>query len=122
MNKIKHFRARMAACLGFLLVMLVCSRAELSAVQLGCWGVILLAGLALLVINQRNEVFHNAAYIPLIVALLVIFWVSRPLDSRQIVINIFLSFFFGWLTVRPYYIQWKKSRSPAVRISESSLN
>jgi uncharacterized membrane protein len=112
MEKIKYFRIGMATGLCVLLVVLVWSRAEWSTVQIGCWVVILLAGLALLVNNQRNEAFHDATYIPLIAAVLVFFWVSKPLHSIQIVINILLSSLFGWFALKPYFIKWKKSHSP----------
>jgi len=120
MKKDKHFRAIMATCLCFLLAILVWWRVELSVVQIGCFVVMLLAGLTLVINNHRNEGFHHAASIPFIAAVLVYIWS----DTRTLRGSIFclpITLYCVWIAMKPYYIKWKKSQGPANGSSESPV-
>jgi len=64
MKKDKHFRILLGAGLCYLFGILIWWHAEWSAIQIGCFAVMLVCGIALLVNNQRNEAFHNFAATP----------------------------------------------------------
>jgi len=112
MKKDRHFRAVMATCLCFLLAVLIWWRAEWSVVQIVCFVVMLLVGLALLINNQRSEAFHQAAGIPFIAAAVVYFW-SDTQSLRGSIVLLPVTSYFAWLAMKSYYIKWKTSHCPA---------
>jgi hypothetical protein len=120
MKKVEHFRAIMGTCMCVLLVMSFWWRAEWSTIQMCCLVIMFLAGVALLVNNQRNEAFHDAASIPMIAAAVVWFWTPTR-NVGEGVVSFLGSIYFVWLAVKPYYIKWKKSNSPAADSNESLL-
>jgi CDP-diglyceride synthetase len=120
MKKNKYFRVITATSLCFLFAILIWWRAEWSIVQIVCLMIMLLAGLALLVNNQRNEAFDHAANIPLIGAVVVYIW-SDTRSLRGDIISVPLTLYFVWLVVKPYYIKRKKSHGPADDSSESPV-
>jgi hypothetical protein len=112
MKKDKHFRSVVATCLCGLLVILVWWRAEWTAVQIGCFVVVLLVGGALLVNNQRSEAFRHAAFLPLAAAGVVYIWTDTR-DRTQGVINFLISLLLVWISLKPYYLKWMNSHSHA---------
>ena len=118
MKKDRHFRAVLGTCMCFLIAIMVWWRADWSAIQVGCFTVMLLASGALLVNDHRNEDFHHAATIPLVAALLVSYWTPTR-DIRQGVINFVISSIWVWFAMKPYYIKWKRPRIQTETSGES---
>jgi len=118
MKKHKNFRLIWGIWLCSILAIMIWWRAEWTPVQIGCWVVMLLAGLAALINNQRNEAFDNAVNIPLIAAVVVFYW-SDTRTLRGSIILIPVTIYFVWIAVKPYYVQWKKSHGFADSVSES---
>ena len=110
MKRDKQFHAVMGTLMVGLVAIVIWWRAEWSAVQIGCFVVILLVGGALWVNNHRNEAFHNAAFIPLATAIIVFSW----MDTRTLlgcIVRLPFTLFVVWLALKPYYLKWKKSRN-----------
>jgi hypothetical protein len=112
MEKTKHFRAILGTMLVLSAAMLIWLRADLSAAQIGCIVLALLASAALWANNQRSEAFVDAARIPLCAAFVAFVW-ANTLNLGDVVFNILFSLLFAWLAARPYYLKWKKARKQA---------
>ena len=109
MEKQKHFRAVLGIALGLIVAALIWFRGEWSAIELGCLTIMILVGMALLINNQRSQVFHDAAGVLMSAAVIAYIWASTR-HAREALVNLVLSCFFVWLAIKPYYVKWQGSR------------
>ena len=84
--------------------MLIWFRGQWSAVQLGCFTVLFLATVAVLVNDQRSHTFERAASIVMLLALLVNQWTQ--MDTRTPkgkILFALLAAFFTWIVIGTWF-------------------
>ena len=93
----RYYRVILSALLSIALALLIWYHGELSAIQIGCAAVMLLAGIVRLVGNPASNTIRIAAGIPMIAAGFALFWtLSQHPNFRGMVIYGLLAMLFGW--------------------------